>query len=404
MSKTSLIFKHEYFSTIKRKGFLVLTFSLPVLALLAIGVFRVTSGIDQPAAEAVRIGYVDETGSFNQFTSSQEGTVFVPFDNSQAAVLALTKEDIAEYFVIPQNYITTGLIERYTMQREAAPPSAVSGAIKNFISSNLLAGEVPESVIARIQAPPNLVTVILTPTGEVAAKQGGLVGLIVPGVFTFLLAFSLTFSSAYVLQGLGEEKESRLMEILLSSVSTKQLIAGKVLGIGAAGLTQVMVWAVSIPLLMKLASSSLGGFLGLLQLSPGFLALGVAYFILGYALFAVLSASVAAISPTVREAQGLGGVFTIFTMIPFWFYSLLLLFPNNPVWVVLSVFPFSAPTLVMLRFSMTGIPAWQLVLSLVVMAFSVIGGLLLAAKLLRTYLLMYGKRPTLREIIRNLRG
>ena len=132
--------------------------------------------------------------------------------------------------------------------------------------------------------------------------------------------------------------------------------------------------------------------------------LGVVYFILGYSLFAVLSAGVAAISPTVREAQGLAAIFTLFAIAPFWFYSLLLLFPNSPIWVVFSIFPFSAPVLVMLRLGMIGVPVWQLIASMAVLVLSVVGGLLLTAKLLRTYLLMYGKRPNLREIIRNLRS
>ncbi len=250
----------------------------------------------------------------------------------------------------------------------------------------------------------NLVTTTLTSTGAVASEQGGLTNLIIPGIFSFLLALALAFSSAYVLQGFGEEKENRLMEILLSSVSTRQLIAGKVLGIGAAGLAQVVVWVISIPLLLGLASSSIGGFVQTIQIPANFLALGIVYFILGYLLFAVLSAAIAAISPTIREAQGLAGIFTIFAIAPFWFYSALLLFPNSPVWVVFSIFPFSAPVLVMLRFGMTGVPAWQLAVSMAVLVLCIIGGLLLAAKLLRTYLLMYGKRPRLGEIVRNLRS
>jgi ABC-2 type transport system permease protein len=249
-----------------------------------------------------------------------------------------------------------------------------------------------------------MVTTTLTATGAMASEQAGLTNLIVPGVFSLLLALSLAFSSSYVLQGLGEEKENRLMEILLSSISTRQLITGKVLGIGTAGLAQVVVWVISIPVLLKVASSSIGGFITTIQIPANFLVLGVTYFILGYLLFAVLSASVAAISSTVREGQGLASIFTIFSIAPLWFYSLLLLFPNSPIWVVFSIFPFSAPVLVMLRLGMTGVPAWQLVISIAVLMSCIGGGLLLAAKLLRTYVLMYGKRPKLVDIIRNLRS
>jgi len=403
VNKTLLIFRHELLHTIKRTGFIILILALPVLALLGIGILNITSGIAKPPTEVNIIGYVDEVGGFDQFTT-QGNITLVSFDTPEAAKQALINKDIKEYFVVPPDFISTGIISRYTTQREVTPPDATTSAIKNFISSNLLTGKVPANVITRVESPLNLVTITLTSTGEVASEQGGLTNLIIPGIFGLLLALSLTFSSSYVLQGLGEEKENRLMEILLSSVSTRQLIIGKVLGIGTAGLAQIVVWVITIPLLLNLASSSIGGFISTIQIPANFLVLGVAYFILGYLLFAVLSAGVAAISATVREAQGLAAIFTLFAIAPFWFYSLIMLFPNSPIWVVFSIFPFSAPVLVMLRLGMTGVPVWQLAVSIAVMVLSIVGGLLLAAKLLRTYILMYGKRPNLGEIIRNLRS
>jgi len=403
MNKTLLIFRHEFLHTIKRTGFIILTLALPVLALLAIGVFHIVSGVAKPPTEVNSIGYIDEVGGFDQFTT-QGNITFVSFNTREDATQALINKDIKEYFVIPPDYVSAGIIERYITHRETMPPDATTAAIKNFISSNLLEGKVPSAVVARIEAPLNLVTTTLTSAGAVASEQGGFTNLVIPGIFGILLALSLSFSSAYVLQSLGEEKENRLMEILLSSVSTRQLITGKVLGIGAAGLAQVVVWVISIPFLLNLASSSIGGFLSMIQIQVNFLVLGVSYFILGYLLFAVLSAGVAAISTSVRESQGLASIFTLFVIAPFWFFSLLLAFPNSPIWVVFSIFPFSAPVLVMLRLGMTGVPAWQLTVSMAVLVLSIVGGLLLAAKLLRTYILMYGKRPNLREIIRNLRS
>ncbi len=113
---------------------------------------------------------------------------------------------------------------------------------------------------------------------------------------------------------------------------------------------------ISLRLLLNLASSSIGGFLSTVRIPPDLLVLAVAYFILGYLLFAVLSAAVAAVSSSVREGQGLASVFTLFAVAPFWFYSLLMLFPDSPVWVIFSIFPFSAPVLTMLRLGMTGVP------------------------------------------------
>lgn len=401
MNKTLLVSRHEFLKTLKRKGFIALTLSLPVIALLSIGIYHAATGAPKAPAEVTRVGYVDEAGGFDQFTS-QGNTALVRFDTAGEATQAFVNKDIAEYFVIPADLVSRGTVNLYLPQNQLAPSGATAASITNFISSNLLAGRVPADVIARVEAPLNLATTNLTPTGAVAPQQGGYINFIVPGVFSLLLALSLIFSSTYVLQSLGEEKENRLMEILMSSISARQLLSGKVLGLGAAGLVQVIVWVVSMPLLLNLASSSIGGFLTTIQVPAYFWMLGIAYFILGYALFAVLSASIAAVASTVQEAQGLAAIYTLFAIAPFWFTTFLLLYPNSPVWTVFSIFPFSAPVLTMMRLGLVGVPAWQLAASTAALLASVVGGLLLAARLLRVYMLAHGKRPTLGQIVRRL--
>jgi ABC-2 type transport system permease protein len=399
-NRTSLILRHELLHTIRGTGFIILTLSLPVLALLAVGVFHIVSGAAKPPAQAVRMGYVDEAGGFDRFTS-QGWIELVRFGTREAATQALLGKVVTEYFVIPRDFVSTGTVSRFMTRRELAPAPATAAAIKSFISRNLLAGKLPEDVAARIDAPVTVQSITLDATGAPAREQGGYGNFIIPSVFSMLLALAVIFSSMYVLQSLSEEKESRLMEVLLSSVSTRQLLAGKLLGRGAAGLAQVIVWVVSIPLL-RLASSSIGGFLHGVEVPGGVLALGVVYFILGYALFAVLSACVAAIGSSVREAQAIAPLYTLFAIAPFWFLSLIMIFPASPVWVFFSIFPFSAPVLVMLRLGITGVPPWQLAASIAVLSACIAGGLLLAARLLRLYLLSYGRRPSLGKIIQSI--
>jgi ABC-2 type transport system permease protein len=403
MNKTLLVLRHEFRHTARRRGFIVMTLIVPLIALLLIGVFQLISGIAGPTAEAMTIGYVDELGGFQQYTS-QGNITLVRFDTPDDATEALVKGDISEYFVIPPDYISTGVINRYTLEKQLAASPAITAAINHFLLSNLLAGKVPPATIPRIEAPPNLVTTRLTETGAVAPEQGGYGNFIIPFVFGILLALSIIFSSTYLLQGLGEEKENRLIEILLSSVSARQLLTGKVLGIGAAGLVQVAVWIVSAPLLLNLASSSIGGFISTIQLPADFIVLAVVYFILGYLLFAVLSAAIGAISSGSREGQQLIGVFTLPLLIPLWFTSLSMLFPDNPVWVFFTIFPLSAPVEVIIRLGVSVIPAWQLVASMAVLVLSIVGVLLLTIRIFRTYLLMYGKRPSFGEVMRSLRS
>jgi ABC-2 type transport system permease protein len=403
MNKTLLVLRHEFGHTARRRGFVVMTLIVPVLALILIGVVQLVSGTAGPTTEALTIGYVDELGGFQQYTS-QGNITLVQYDTANDATDALIKGDISEYFVIPQNYISTGVVNDYTLQKQLAPSPAVGAAINHFLVNNLLAGKVSAATVARIEAPSNLVTTRLTETGAVAPEQGGYANLIIPFVFGILLALSIIVSSTYLLQGLGEEKENRVMEVLLSSVSARQLLTGKVLGIGAAGLVQVAFWIISAPLLLSLASSSIGGLISTIQLPPSFIVLAVVYFILGYSLFAVISAAIGAISSGSREGQQLIGVFTIPMLIPLWFTSLLMFFPDNPAWIFFAIFPLSAPVEVIMRLGVSAIPVWQLVASIGVMVLTIVGGLLLTTRIFRTYLLMYGKRPAIGDVIRNLRS
>jgi len=381
-----------------------MTLIVPLVALLAIGGFQLISGVaGPPVAEEVTIGYVDKSGGFEGYT--QQGKVnLVSFDTQDDATEALVGGDIKEYFVIPPDYISTGVVSLYTLEKQLVASEDVATAIRNFLLSNLLEGKVPAATVDRVEAPLNLVTTRLTETGDIAPEQGGFGNFIIPVVFSFLLSFSIVFSSTYLLQGLVEEKENRLIEILLSSVSARQLLTGKVFGIGAAGLAQVVVWVISAALLLNLAASTFGGFSSIIQLPANFLVLAVVYFILGYLLFAVLSAGIGAISSSSREGQQLIAIFTLPLFIPIWFMSLLMLFPNNPIWVVLTIFPITAPVEVMVRLGVSDIPAWQLAASIAVLGLSIIGALLLTSRVFRTYLLMYGKRPKFGEIIQSLRS
>ncbi len=402
MNKSLLIFKHELISTIRRPGFIILTLALPIIALVGMRIIHSTSKSTQQATSITKIGYVDQIGEFSKFT--KEGSVtFIPYKTVSEATKSLVNGDIEEYIVIPQNYITTGKIESFAINVGTRVSSTSQEEITKFLSVNLLIGKVPPIIIERVETPPNISSTTLTSTGAVSQTQYNIQNIIVPSIFSILMALALIFSSTYVLQGLGEEKENRLMEVLLSSVTPNQLITGKVLGIGLSGLIQVVVWVAIIPILLHMASSQFGGIFSTITIPAHFWVFGIIYFILGYLLFAVLSASIAAITSTVREAQGASAIFGIFAIAPYWFYSLLLLFPNSIIWKIFTIFPFSSPVLVMLRFGVSAVPLWQIATSIGVLILSIIIGILLSAKLLRIYLLMYGQRPTISEIIKNIK-
>jgi ABC-2 type transport system permease protein len=189
-----------------------------------------------------------------------------------------------------------------------------------------------------------------------------------------------------------------------SSVSVRQLLVSKVLALGIAGLLQVLLWLISMPLLVNLASSVLGGALSNVQIPSGFLVLGIVSFVLGYLLFAVLSIGIGAISPNAREGSQLSMIYTMASFIPLWLASLLIAFPSSPIWVVLSVLPITSPVQVMLRLGVSDIPVWQILISIGALVLPIAAGLFVSAKLFRVQMLMYGRRPRLAEIGRSLKN
>ncbi|HEX74831.1 MAG TPA: ABC transporter permease [Dehalococcoidia bacterium] len=407
MNKTILILKHEFLHMVKTKSFIIMTLALPVLVLIAMAILSFIQGIEKPLvpSDVISIGYIDEVGGFSGYTEQPgEPTVtLMGYNTPEEATSALLAGEISQYFIIPSDYVATGEIIRYTLERELEPPGKIQWALKSFLLSNLLEGQTSPEVIERTKAPMGLVSIRLDETGQVATDQGGFGALMVPLVVGFLLIISIFSSSGSLLQGLGEEKENRVMEILLSSVSARQLITGKVLGLGAAGLVQVVIWLLSAVFLVRWISTTIGGFISTIQIPDNFLVLGIVYFVLVYLFFAVLMASIGAIGANARDSQQLSMLLILPAWIPLWG---LFFFLNNPDHVVSRIFtmiPVTAPLMVFVRLGTSGIPTWELVLSISVLIAGIIGGLVLAAKVFRTFVLMYGKRPRLGEIIRCLR-
>jgi ABC-2 type transport system permease protein len=381
-----------------------MTLMVPVLALLAIGVAKLVIQTGVPTARSVpSIGMVDQSGLFAPAADQRNGPI-VAFASPPDAARALAQGAVKEYWVIPAGYPAGAAIQRFTMAKELVPAAATSAIVKSYLTRALLQDKVPPAVTLLVEAPLNVATTRLGATGGPAADQGGFGTAIIPLGFSLLLLLSILFSSGNLLVGLGEEKESRLMEVLISIVSPRELLTGKVLGLGAAGLLQVLVWLASIPLLLALGSSLLGGGLSVLHAPVQLYVLGVVYFLLGYLLVAVLSAGIGAMSSTARDAQQATVAFTLLPVVPLWAMSLFMAFPENPVWIVLSIFPFTAPTMVMERIGMAEVAPWQLAASLVVLAGSVAAAIAIALKSFNAYLLRYGKRPKLSQLMRGRAG
>ena len=399
MNKTLLVVRHEFLQVVKRTSFIILTLLFPLIGFLGIGIYQIAQNVGGSSdADNPLIGYVDQLGGF-------EGDItFVPYETRDGATQALLADDIDEYFVIPGDYVSRGLITRYTMEQELEVSGTTQWAMRVFLQSNLLEGQTAREIADRVKSPMWLQSFLLDEKGDIASEQGGFAAFFAPMVFGFLLVMSIGMTSGFLLQGLGEEKENRIMEVLLSSVSTRQLLTGKVLGLGAAGLLQVVIWLASMMVLTRLTSETVGGELAGIQIPDNMMILGIVYFVLGYLFFAVMQAGVGAIGSNAKESQQMSVFFILPAILPFYIFIIFLREnPDHVLSTIMTMFPLTAPMTVFLRMGLSEIPAWELALSISLMVVSIVGGLWFSAKVFRVFVLMYGKSPNLREIIRYLR-
>jgi ABC-2 type transport system permease protein len=401
----AIVARRDYLRTVRRRGFIIGTLLLPV----GIAFFFAISGI----VSAGRFG-ADPTPGDSTLVIVNRSTVpindpafgrivqVVPEADAETRLAAGT---ITEYDLVP----TTWPVEP-TVERIESPPqglSAIENAQHHATQEQLLAAVLRSSLLVDAQLPPATEARVLAPmqlearttTGEPVSEVAIAASFLVPFAFTLLFVMSIFITSGYLLQSVTEEKENRVVEIVLSSVPPLPLMAGKILGLGAAGLTQVVIWLLTVIVALPIISSRFGG-LGDISLSPAVIALDVVYFVLGYLAYGAIFAAVGAVAPGNREAQQYSGFFGFIAVIPLIFTSVFLTDITSIVVWILAIFPLTAPATMLQVLSLADQPpAAMVALSLLSLTTFVVVGTVVCARIFRATLLLYGVRPGLRQIL-----
>lgn len=231
------------------------------------------------------------------------------------------------------------------------------------------------------------------------------------GQTVFLTAFLLMMTlyttvlmyGVSVMRSILEEKTSRVVEVMLSSVTAKEMMAGKILGVGAVGLTQILVWAmlssvISLPAIMALG----GGKAGIAISATAGIFFGV-FFLLGYLLYSTMCAALGAMVNSEQEAQQMQFPIVLPMVLSLVLMPYVIRQPDAPLSVIISMIPFCAPLVMYLRIVVQQPPAWQIALCIGILVATIYGMLTLSARVYRVGILMYGKRPTLPEIVKWVR-
>ncbi|WP_292380400.1 ABC transporter permease [Methanosarcina sp. UBA289] len=406
--KTFIVARHEFLKTIKRKEFIFMTFLFPLLFAGITILPAVLSGMNQ--AEDQKVGYIDMTGSlgfpesiqskgFSLEPSEAKTSVveFVIYKDISDARQALQAGQISSYLVIHEDFLKTGTIELYSLEKEASMQNfELSAELSNIVITSLLKDKVDELTLNRIRDPVNIRFYNVGESGE--SSEQGIADIFasfgLPFLTAFLLFFSIFSSSGFLLRGVAEEKENRIIEILLSSVTPSEILTGKIFGLGAVGLLQVVIW---------LAAITLGsGYALTVKIEPVTLFLAIIYFIFGFLFFASVMAGIGAVTSSLQESQQIAGFFTFVAAFPLIFMQMIVTNPDSLFSVFLSLFPISSPVAMLARMGTTSVPLYQILASIFILLISVYVVILLSSRLFRTYLLMYGKRPKVKEIWKNI--
>ncbi len=406
MRKIWVIAKHEYMVNVRRMGFIIMTALVPILGAVTLIIMAFFSGeatnFFQKAfsPEPKMVGIVDKSGVFTPILPEFQND-FVLYQSDDQAKKALLDKKISVALEIPANYVNTGEVKVLTAGRGPGG-EAISDSVRvrAFLVSHLLRDANP-AVRHRAAYPARFVSVEVSKgekEGKEAARPFGTVyDLLIPYFLAALLIITIFISSGYLLQGIAEEKENRIFEIILSSVSAQELLAGKVIGLGALGLTQVLVWLASIVAFSSGSVLLLATALPLLnKVVP--LALTVVYYVLGFALYAVAMAALGSIGGNLKEAQQLSSIFSLMAAVPYMVSGFIITNPNAPLARALSYFPFTAPTMMMMRLPLGVVPTSDIMISLAVILVTIPFVLWAGARTFRMGILMYGKRPGIRDL------
>ncbi|HET7293889.1 MAG TPA: ABC transporter permease [Vicinamibacteria bacterium] len=407
------IVRREYLERIRSKAFLIGTLVGP--ALMAGLMILPSVLMAKQRGKPLRVAVLDESGALKETiedalrSSTEEGRrrfdVHATADGDANAVRERLKAQVLDgsldgYLFLPRDALERSVAEYHGKNvSNVMDLGLMDRAVEDALIGVRLRGagigdERARDVMRRL----DLKTVRLSATGEREDRGGS---FFLSMILLMTLYTTVAMWGAALMNGVIEEKANRVVEVVVSSVSPTELFAGKLLGIGAAGLTQFLVWtAFMLALSLYGGAVAILGGLKLPEIQPLVLVLFVVFFLLGYFLYGAMYAAVGAAVNSQQEAQSL--VFPV--MMPLVFgvmlFPMVLSSPDSGLSVFCSFVPFWTPLLMFLRVTTLTPPSWQVLLSIALTAATVALLNWAAARIYRVGILMYGKRPTFPEIVR----
>lgn len=427
MNKIALIIEREYLSRVRKKSFIIMTLVGP---LLFAGITIIPAWLAMRNSTQTTVYVLDKSGLFANKLRSNEETVYVPVKGDESTEKQKLKK-AGEHHMLLVIGPTNGAEEPEVQFFGESNPGldlveSVEGKIANELKTiQLKQAGIDPGLVEKIKPKIDIQTRVLSEEGE---KQGSSVAATVVGyVSGFLIYIFIFVYGSQVMMGVMEEKTSRVVEVIISSVKPFQLMMGKIIGIALVVLTQFTLWmvlsyavtTVTAPLLgtnadkgdviEKVAEARQAqkrdkkpGKLAIMKelstINVGYI-LGcfLVYFLGGYLLYSALFAAIGSAVETQQDAQQFMLPITIPIILSIAFASLVIKEPNSALSFWLSMIPFTSPIIMMIRVPFEP-PVWQVLLSMTLLVLGFLGTTWLAGKIYRVGILMYGKKVTYKEL------
>jgi ABC-2 type transport system permease protein len=409
MHNVWLIARREYMERVRTKGFLLATVLIPLFMAALVGGSAFFMSRSKTSSHIAVVTSDSTLGRDlkHQLETGKDSEMTVDLlPPSEATRLALEAQlhthaaQLAGYLWITPA-AASGERPHFAYHARSAGDISTEDAIEHGVNAvmtheGLLGSGLTDAQIKQITAPVDIDT---SSSGNTGLAFG------IAYLFFFLMYMVIMLYGMNTARSIIEEKTSRVFEVLLATITPDQLLAGKIIGVGAVGVTQVGVWMIAAaalaasPMAAHLAGAS--GAHGLISAAQiGFFIL---YFIFGFLLYSSMAAALGAMTNSEQELQQLN----MFLVIPLAFCMVMLFptvrAPDSTLARVVSLIPFCSPLLMNFRTTLTSVPAWEIILSVVLMSLTIAGVIWFSSRIYRVGILMYGKKPSLPEILRWLK-
>ncbi|MCI0336529.1 MAG: ABC transporter permease [Acidobacteria bacterium] len=418
MDKLKAIIKREYLTRVKSKGFIIGTIISPLVMMSFAVVPILLTRMGGPGN--YRIAVLDQAGDEVLFDRIEnllapdramddryalQHEIVGPQENLEERQQKLNRQiaagEIDGYFILPKDVLTQ---DRITYYAKNVGDFGSRSQISDGISRAVVERRVTQAGLETDKVRELIRDVRLDIRNARGERERGQTFILSFGLL-MIIYITILIYGVMVMRGVIEEKQSRIIEVLLSSVRPFDLMLGKLIGIGMVGLTQYLVWAI-FGLIIS-AATALPVIAANWQRMPKIpvaqLIFFVVYFVLGYFLYGTLYAMVGAIVSNEDDGQQMQLPVTMTIVIPIMISTFVMRNPNGTASIVLSMIPFFSPVLMFLRIGLQMPPWWQIALSIALLIITILSVVWIAAKIYRIGVLMYGKRPTLPELARWLK-